>query len=64
MFQKSFKQKDLDIIIQCNLKTGNYPDLTHNLNNGSYRLYTKSNEETNYTHINSNHPPSIIKEIP
>ena len=61
--QKLFKEKDLDIIIQCNLKITNYLDITLNLNYGSYRPYRKPNEETNYIHINSDHPPSIIKEI-
>ena len=63
-FQKLFKEKDLDIIIQCNLKITNYLDITLNLNDGSYRPYRKPNEETNYIHINSDPPPSIIKEIP
>ena len=63
-FQKIFKEKDLDIIIQCNLKITNYLDITLNLNHGSYHPYRKPNEETNYIHINSDHLPSIIKEIP
>ena len=62
--QKLFKEKDLDIIVQCNLKITNYLDIILNLNDGSYRSYRKPNEETNYIHINSDHPPSIIKEIP
>ena len=62
--QKLFKEKDLDIIIQCNLKITNYLDITLNLNDGSYRPYRKPNEETDYIHIISDHPPSIIKEIP
>ena len=63
-FQKIFKEKDLDIIIQCNLKITNYLDITLNLNDGSYHPCRKPNEETNYIHISLNHPPSIIKEIP
>ena len=62
--QKLFKEKDLDIIIQCNLKITNYLDITLNLNDGSYRPYRKPNEETSYIHISSDHPPSIIEEIP
>ena len=62
--QKLFKEKDLDIIIECNLKITNYLNITLNLNNGSCHPYRKPNEETNYIHINSDHPPSIIKEIP
>ena len=63
-FQKLFKEKYLDLIIQCNLKITNYLDITLNLNDGSYCSYRKPNEETNYIHINLDHPPSIIKEIP
>ena len=55
--QKLFKEKDLDIIIQCNLKITNYLDITLNLNDSLYRPYTKPNEETNYLHINLDHPP-------
>ena len=62
--QKLFKENDLDIIIQCNLKIINYLNITLNLNNSSYHPYRKPNEETNYIHIISDHPPSIIKEIP
>ena len=36
-FQKMFKSKGLDIIINCNMKTVNYLDATLNLNDGSYR---------------------------
>ena len=63
-YQKLFKEIELDIIIQCNLKITIYLDITLNLNDGSYRPYRKPDEETSYIHINSDHPPSIIKEIP
>ena len=33
-FQKLFKEKDLDIIVQCSLKIANYLDITLNLNDG------------------------------
>ena len=62
-FQKLFKEKDLDIIVQCNLKITNYFNIILNLENGSYHPYRKPNKETNYIRINSNHSPSIIKGI-
>ena len=34
------------------------------LNDGSYRPYKKPNEETNYIHVNSDHPLSILKQLP
>ena len=62
-FQKLFKEKDLDVIIQCNLKITNYLSITRNLNDDSYRPHRKPNEEIKYIHINSDHPSSINKEI-
>ena len=55
-FQKMFKNKGLDIIINCNMKIVNYLDVTLNLNDGSYRPYKKPNDETTYIHANSDHP--------
>ena len=46
------------------MKIVNYLDVTLNLNDGSYRPYKKPNEETNYIHVNSDHPPSILKQLP
>ena len=46
------------------MKTVNYLDITLNLNDGSYRPCKKPNEETNYIHVNSDHPPSILKQLP
>ena len=46
------------------MKIVNYLDVTLNLNNGSYRPYKKPNEETNYIHVHSDHPPSILKQLP
>ena len=63
-FQKLFKEKDLDSIVQCNLKITNYFAITLNLNHGSYRSYRKPNKEINYIHVNSDHPPSVTIEIP
>ena len=65
-FEKLFKEKDftLNVIVQCNSKIINYLDITLNLNDDTYRPYRKPNKETKYIHVNSDHPPSIINEIP
>ena len=66
-FQRMFENKGLDIIINFNMEIVNYLDVTLNLNDGSYRPYKKPNEETNYIHVNSDHPPpppSILKQLP
>ena len=59
-----FQQKGLQIIRECNLKVVNYLDITLNLNDGSYQPYRKPNAETHYIHIQSDHPPSITKQLP
>ena len=60
-FQKMFKNKALDIIINCNIKIVNYLDVTLSLKDGSYRPYKKLNDEINYIHVNSDHPPIHFK---
>ena len=54
----------LDVIIECNTKIVNYLDVTFNLNDGTYKPYKKTNDETKYIHVDSYHPPTIIKQIP
>ena len=46
------------------MKIVNYLNVTLNLNDGSYRPCKKPNDETNYIHINSDHLPSILKQLP
>ena len=62
--QKIFKELGLDITIRCNMKIVNYLDVTFNLNDGTYKPYTKPNNEIKYIHKDSNHLPSIIQQIP
>ena len=40
-FQKLFKENELDIAIQCNVKVTNYLDVTLNLENSTYPLTKK-----------------------
>ena len=64
ILQKIFKENGLNIIIQCNMKIVNYLDLTLNLNDGTYKPYRKEDEDTNYIHKDSDHPPNVIKQLP
>ena len=41
-----------------------YLDVTINLNDGTYKPYTKPSNEIKYIHKESNHPPSVIWQIP
>ena len=63
-FQRTFKNHQLDIVIQCNRTSVDYLDVTLNLMDGTYRPFHKPNNETNYVHVQSNHPPNILKQIP
>ena len=62
--QKLFKDNQLNITIQCNLKIVNYLDVTFNLSNATYRSFCKTNNEITYIHKESNHPPSMLRQIP
>ena len=42
--QKIFKEHGLDIIMQCKMKIANYLDVTVNLNDGTYKPYTKTKQ--------------------
>ena len=62
--QAVFRENQLKITIQWNLKIVYYLDVTFNLTDSSYRPFNKTNNEVNYIHKQSNHPPSIIKQLP
>ena len=62
--QKVFKNNGLDVIIECTMKIVNNLDVTFNLNDGTYRPYQKPDNIIQYIHVESNHPPNIIKQIP
>ena len=46
------------------MKIVNNLDVTLNLNDGSYRHCKKPNKENNNRHVNSDHLPSILKQLP
>ena len=45
------------------MKFFNYLDVTFNLNDETYKPYTKPNNKIKYIHKNSNHPPRVIRQI-
>ncbi|GFR84580.1 inositol hexakisphosphate and diphosphoinositol-pentakisphosphate kinase 2 [Elysia marginata] len=61
---KIFKNTGLSITIDANKKVVDFLDVSFNLQNECYRPFMKPNQTTNYVHKNSNHPPTIIKNIP
>ena len=46
------------------MKIVNYLDVTFNLNDGTYKPYTKPNNIIKYIYKNPNHPPRFIRRIP
>ena len=54
----------LKITLQSNLKVVNYLDVTLNLTTGKYYPYRKPDNNPLYINVNSNHPPSVIRQIP
>ena len=46
------------------MKIVNYLDVSLNLNNSNYKPYQKPDNEILYIHKDSNHPSSILNQIP
>ena len=64
-FQKLFKEKERNIIVQCNLKITNYLYITLNLNDDSYHPYRKptifTKKPATFTSILTTHHQSLKK---
>ena len=61
---KIFRDNSLTITTECNMIVTDFLDLTLDLKNEKYCPYRKANSDPLYIHANSNHPPTIIKQIP
>ena len=61
---KIFKESNLNITIEANKKIVNFLDVSLDLGNNTYKPYMKLNDVPIYVHSKSNHPPSIIRNIP
>ena len=61
---KIFKDNNLRIAVEANKKVTDFLDITLDLHTGSYKPYKKPNDTISYIHCQSNHPPSIIKNLP
>ena len=53
----------LNVIVECGMKIVNYLDITFN-DDGTYHPCKKPNNEMKYIHADSDHPPSVSKQIP
>ena len=61
---KIMKDNGLRVVVKCNLKIVDYLDITFNLGEGTYKPFKKPNNHPRYVHVESNHPKSILKQIP
>lgn len=61
---QTFKKHKLDITVQTNLKVVQYLDVEFDLANNTYKPYRKPNNDPLYVNTKSNHPPSVLKQIP
>lgn len=59
-----FKQYNLKITIETNMKRVDFLDVRLDLETNKYTPYRKPNDYPLYVHKHSNHPPSVIKQIP
>ena len=59
-----FNNNGLRITIEANKQIIDFLDITCNLNQCTYRPYTKPNTTLKYVHHDSNHPPNTIRNIP
>ena len=59
-----FKGCGLSITIQCNLKIVDFLGVTFDLENNVYKPFRKENNKPIYINKHSNHPPSILQQLP
>ena len=59
-----FAEHDLGTTAAANLKVVNFLDVTFNMGEGTFQSYLKPGNIPRYVHKQSNHPPTIIKNIP
>lgn len=63
-FCKIFRENGLKITVEANITKVNFLDVTLDLQSGKHYPYTKEGNVPLYVHKKSNHPPSILKNIP
>ena len=58
---KLFKKCKLSIVVDTNLRTVDFLDVTFDLDKNIYKLYRKPNNSPIYIKKNSKHPPKYFK---
>ena len=60
----TFRKFNLEITIEANKKSVQFLDVELNLETNSYKPYLKPGDVPLYVNARSNHPPSVLKNIP
>ena len=58
-----FNTHGLDVTIDVNLKIVNFLDICMDLDADTYKPFIKPNTTPLYIHSQSNHPPTVIKNL-
>ena len=61
---KIFQSCGLKITVDCNMTQVDFLDVTFNLQSGKYWPYRKPNNDPLYIHKDSNHPATILRQLP
>ena len=59
-----FMKENLKIVVEPSAQTTDFLDVKLNLSTREYRPFRKPNDNPIYINAKSNHPPSIIKQLP
>ena len=60
----TFRKYGLDITIEVNKKSVQFLDVEFDLENDTHKPFIKPGDSPTYVHAQSNHPPSILRNIP
>ena len=60
---KIFKNYNLSITIETNIRVVIFFDTTFDLINDIYKPYQKPNDNPVYISKNSNHPPTVLRQL-
>ena len=61
---RAFKFLGFKIEVLSNNKIVNFLDVTLDLSNNTYKPFIKTDQYPSYINVNSNHPKTIIKQVP
>ena len=62
--EEIFREEGLKITTEINMVETDFLDVKLNLETHQYRPYRKPGDTPIYINVQSNHPPTIIKEVP